>query len=119
MLTQRIQCFIYLTALVVFIIGCSGNKAPLIERNQVKKDRLMQKSERNIQQPYDDSYRDFLVPPYEETSLPRNVGIILPFDKEYSDISKSIINGIVQAYYSSSRLMANTKLFFTLRIRRI
>ena len=112
MLTQRLQYFIYLIALVIIITGCSGNKAPLIERNQAKKDRLMQKSELNTQQPYDNSYREFLVPPYRETSLPRNVGIILPFEKEYSDISKSIINGIVQAYYSSSRLMANTKLFF-------
>ena len=103
---------ICLFTIILLITSCSGGKAPVVERNSIGKKPSIPESNNLSQPSFERSYYDNLISSNRDSLLPRNIGIILPFDEAYMNISKSIINGIVQAYYSSSRLMRDTKLFF-------
>ena len=105
------HCFYFVT-ITVLVSGCSSNKAPVFEENRIKENERFQETENSSRRSLVDLSNDKLVSQISSFAPPKNVGIILPFDKAYENISKSIINGITEAYYSSPSFMANTKLFF-------
>ncbi len=112
MLIKFFQHCFYLITITVLVSGCSSNKAPVFKENQINKNGKNQGIENRFLRSLEGFSNDELVSQISGSFPPRNVGIILPFDKAYENISKSIINGITEAYYSSPKFMANTKLFF-------
>ena len=84
----------------------------MFEENRIYENKKFQENKNSSRESLKDFSNDELISQTSSFSPPKNVGIILPFDKAYENISKSIINGITEAYYSSPRFMANTKLFF-------
>ena len=112
MLVKFFRYSFYFITVTVLVSGCSGNKAPVFEENRIYENKKFQENKNSSRESLKDFSNDELISQTSSFSPPKNVGIILPFDKAYGNISKSIINGITEAYYSSPRFMANTKLFF-------
>ena len=112
MLVKYCRYSVYFITITLLISGCSSNRAPVFEKNQNKETRKFQEKRTMPKKSLTDFPKDKLVSQINESFLPKNIGIILPFDSAYENISKSIIDGIMEAYYSSPSFMASTKLFF-------
>ena len=112
MLVKYFRYIIYLITITLLISSCSSNRAPVLKKSQYDENVKLKDTRTNSYRSLRDLSNDRLVSQVSDSFLPKNVGVILPFDSAYENISKSIINGMTEAYYSSPRFMANTKLFF-------
>ena len=112
MLVKYFRYSVYFITITLLISGCSSNRAPVFEKNQNGETREFREKRTMSKKSLTDFPKDKLVSQVNDSFFPKNIGIILPFDSAYENISKSIINGITEAYYSSPKFMASTKLFF-------
>ncbi|OUU75468.1 MAG: hypothetical protein CBC29_04000 [Methylococcaceae bacterium TMED69] len=112
MLAKHFRYSIYFITITLLISSCSSNRAPVFEKRLNEENKKFDEKATKSKGILADFSKDKLVSRVNNSFLPKNIGIILPFDSAYENISKSIIYGMTEAYYSSPRFMANTKLFF-------
>ena len=88
MLVKYFRYIIYLITITLLISSCSSNRAPVLKKSQYDENVKLKDTRTNSYRSLRDLSNDRLVSQVGDSFLPKNVGVILPFDSAYENISK-------------------------------